>query len=83
VGCIEQIEFDIRGQICPSSLLISLREVNKYKNELRAGTMELLIWTDNRDSLHTIPESVRNMGYIVDTVKESGTYKLIIRKNTG
>lgn len=68
------IEYDIRGQICPATLLIALREVNSHAAALKNGDVELLFLTTNRDSIHTIPESVENMGFSVDVVAESGYY---------
>jgi TusA-related sulfurtransferase len=68
------IEFDIRGQICPATLLIALREVNRHAAALKNGTLELLFLTATRDSTQTIPESVGNMGFCVDVTAESGYY---------
>ena len=73
------VELDICGQICPSALLITLREVNERKQELRAGSARLRVRTDNRDSIITIPEALGNMGYTVEVTKEQGHYLLEIR----
>jgi TusA-related sulfurtransferase len=72
-------EFDIRGQICPSTLLMVLKEVNENSEKLKNGKMSLVFLTDNRDALVTIPQSVETMGYRIETVKEKGHYRLIIR----
>ena len=74
------IEFDIRGQICPSTLLTTLREVNTHKKGLRNGEVQLAIMTDNRDSTATIPDSIRNMGYEVSVNKNSDCYRILIEK---
>jgi len=74
------IEFDIRGQICPSTLLTTLREVNKHKAALKCGEVKLAIMTDNRDSTTTIPDSVRNMGYTVSVNKDQDCYRILIGK---
>ena len=73
------IEFDIRGQICPSALLITLREVNERKQELKTGLTRLRVRTDNRDSTITIPDALTNMGYAVDVTKDEGHYLVEIR----
>lgn len=77
---VELIEFDIRGQICPSTLLTALREVNAHKSELKKGKVQLEIMTDNRDSTATIPDSVRNMGYEVSVAKDKDYYRILIEK---
>lgn len=71
---MESIEFDIRGQVCPSSLLTALREINLRKDELRQGACRVLFLTDNRDATITIPETARSMGYHASVVKEAGHY---------
>lgn len=68
------IEFDIRGQICPATLLIALREVNRHAAALKNGTEELRFMTTNRDSTQTIPESVENMGFCVEVHPENEYY---------
>jgi TusA-related sulfurtransferase len=75
----ELIEMDIRGQICPSCLLLALKEVNTRAQELRDGSLELRILTDNRQATATIPEAVTNMGFDVDVVKEGGYYAVRVR----
>jgi TusA-related sulfurtransferase len=75
---VETIEFDIRGQICPSSLLVALKEVNSRAESLRQGNVQLCFFTDNRDATITIPESASNMGYGVSVEKKEGYYCIII-----
>jgi TusA-related sulfurtransferase len=72
-------EYDIRGQICPSTLLIVLKEVNEHTLMLRKGEISLVFLTDNRDALVTIPQSVETMGYHIETVKKKGHYRITIR----
>lgn len=79
---LNMIEFDIRGQICPSSLLTALREVNNHKKALKRGDAQLVILTDNRDSTTTIPDSIRNMGYDVQVDKDHDSYRILIEKHT-
>jgi len=68
------IEYDVRGQICPSCLLIALREVNRYQQQIKNGEVVFQILSDNRQSTATIPNAVLNMGYRVEVTKESGGY---------
>lgn len=72
------LEFDIRGQICPSTLLIALREMNDRREELRTGEVRLVFKTDNRDATVTIPEAAGNMGYGVDVAKEADYYLITV-----
>jgi TusA-related sulfurtransferase len=65
----ELIEIDIRGQICPSCLLTTLREVNRRQAELRRGEVTLQVKTDSRDATATIPAALGNMGYPVAVEK--------------
>lgn len=74
------IEFDIRGQICPSSLLTTLKELNALKGQIKDGAAIMVIKTDNRNATVTIPETATNMGYDVNTTKESDYYKITILK---
>ena len=76
---METIEFDIRGQICPSSLLVALKEVNARADMLRQGSVKLCFITDNRDATTTIPESAFNMGYTATVEKKDGYYRIEIR----
>ena len=68
------IEFDIRGQVCPSTLLVALREMNAHQQELRERSVRLRFLTDNRDCLTTIPASAKSMGYAVDAGRAEGCY---------
>lgn len=74
------LEIDIRGQICPSCLLIALKEVNQRQARLKSGEEVLHILTDNRQATNTIPESVGNMGYQTAIEKVGGYYCIEIRK---
>ena len=71
-------EIDLRGQICPSTLLTALREANNNKAELRAGELRLIILTDNRHSTTHISESISAMGYRVEVQKELEYYRITI-----
>ncbi|AJE02816.1 sulfurtransferase TusA family protein [Geobacter pickeringii] len=75
---METIEFDIRGQVCPSTLLTALREINRYRNALREGKCRVAFLTDNRDATITIPETAGSMGYHVRVTKEAGHYLVTV-----
>lgn len=74
----ETIELDIRGQVCPSCLLLALREVNKHHAALHAGSSRLVVLIDSRDATGTIPEAVRNMGLVAQVEKVDGHYRVLI-----
>ena len=75
------IVHDIRGQICPSSLLFTLREINREQDALKEDRTRLIIWTDNRDAIATIPETVSRMGYASRVEKKEGYYQIEISAN--
>ena len=76
-GTIEKV-IDLRGQICPSTLLIALREVNQSKSELKAGSLALVYLSDNRSSTTHITDAVGSMGYTVTVEKDQGYYRIRI-----
>jgi len=76
----EIIEKDIRGQICPSSLLLALREINKNFDRLANGVLEIVVLTDNRDATGTIPTTVENMGLHSEVEKIAGYYRILVKK---
>lgn len=76
---MKTIEYDIRGQICPSTLLTALREINTHEADLRENAIRLRFLTDNRDCVSTIPEAVLNMGYTVEVTREQGCYLIEVR----
>ncbi|OQY24542.1 MAG: tRNA methyltransferase [Desulfobacteraceae bacterium 4572_35.2] len=77
---METIEFDNCGQLCPSTLLTALREVNTYRDQLQQGSHQLVIKTDARDATRTIPDAVENMGYQVEISKQHSIYVIRIYK---
>ena len=77
----EVIEIDIRGQVCPSSLLLVLREVNARHEALTSGACQMRIATDNRDATGTIPDTVQNMGFAAEVEKKGNYYQILIMKN--
>ena len=77
---LRTLEFDISGQICPSTLLVALREMNRHFTELNAGELQLLIRTDSREAINTIPESAGNMGLNCSVEKNQYGYIIVISK---
>jgi TusA-related sulfurtransferase len=72
---------DVRGQICPSCLLVALRHLNANKDRIKKEGSEFHILTDNRHSTTTIPNAVSNMGYDIDVCKEEGYYRIVIKSS--
>lgn len=75
-GGVESVELDLRGQVCPATLLKSLRKINELKSALRAGTARLSIYTDNRYSTDTVSDAAMSMGYRVSVVREESHYRI-------
>jgi len=74
----KEILIDTRGQVCPSTLLVTLQHLNLQKNALRNGLVIIKIMTDHRHSTATIPNAVKNMGYDVLVTKQKGYYEILI-----
>ncbi len=60
-------------------MIIALKKINMLEKELKQSSKELHILTDSRQSISTIPEAVRKMGYQFDIVKEREGYRICIR----
>jgi TusA-related sulfurtransferase len=75
---MKRVEMDIRGQVCPSSLLLALQVANKNYMDIASGEMEVVIKTDNRDATGTIPNAVENMGVMAEIEKVEGYYKITL-----
>ncbi len=80
---MEDIVLDIRGQICPACLLITLREINNSKLQLKRRETRLVVRTDHRDATRTIPGAVFAMGYDVNVVKKGGYYEITLEYKNG
>jgi TusA-related sulfurtransferase len=65
----ETINLDIRGQICPSCLLLTLKELNQHAAAIRGGTMEIVIVTDDRQATATIPPTADRMGFRTEVAR--------------
>jgi TusA-related sulfurtransferase len=72
---------DMRGQVCPSTLLVALDNINRNREDLNSGEVKLLIRTDNRDATNTIPGTAENMGYTTVVSPRDGFYELMISYN--
>lgn len=77
---MKRVEMDIRGQVCPSSLLLALQVANKNYTDIANGEMEVVIKTDNRDATGTIPNAVENMGVMAEIEKVEGYYKITLMR---
>lgn len=69
---------DVHGQVCPSTLLLALREVNRLQDEIRSGAVQLEVRTDNRHATVTIPGAVKSMGLTARVHKEENFYLIQI-----
>jgi len=75
----EESVLDIRGQVCPSSLLTTLRLLNMNAESLRRGEMQVRVLTDSRDAVVTIPNAAANMGFHALIEKSpAGHYEVVI-----
>lgn len=77
------IDIDIRGQICPSCLLLTLRQLNQCGAALRAGTTEVVVCTDDRQATATIPATAERMGFLTEVTPlgEGDSYRIRIFGN--
>jgi len=72
------VELDLRGHVCPASLLVSLKNMNAMREELSSGEVALRILTANRESVPTITDAARTMGYAVTVEHTEAHYVLIV-----
>jgi TusA-related sulfurtransferase len=75
---MHELVFDLRGRICPSTLLVAMKEMNDHRQQILQGSLRLRLLVENRDATVTIPEMARNMGYQVQVSKEGRHYELLI-----
>jgi len=75
---MEEKVFDLRGRICPATLLVAMKEMNDHRQQLQQGAVRLRLLLENRDATVTIPEMARNMGYQVELSKQGQHYELVI-----
>jgi hypothetical protein len=72
------IDIDIRGQICPSCLLLTLKELNRNSVAVRAGSAEIVVTTDDRQATATIPATADRMGFRTEVDQADGIYRIRI-----
>jgi len=72
------IDLDIRGQICPSCLLLTLKEVNRHAAAIRGGGTEIVVTTDDRQATATIPSTADRMGFSTEVSRLDGGYRIRI-----
>lgn len=75
---VKSVTLDLRGHICPATLLKSLKQINDMKGELKEGVSRLTILTDHRDATVTVPEAAANMGYAVSVSKQGRHYLITV-----
>ncbi len=78
ISTAKEIMIDTRGQVCPSTLLVTLQQLNLHRNALKEGQVIIKIMTDHRHSTATIPNAVKNMGYDVQVSKQKGYYEILV-----
>lgn len=74
----EELVFDLRGRICPSTLLVAMKEMNTHRQKLQQQAVQMRFLVENRDATVTIPEMARNMGYAVEVSKVEQHYEIVI-----
>ena len=80
---MQELLLDIRGQICPACLLVTLKEIYSRKELLRSREAMLLVRTDHRDATRTIPEAAFAMGYHVNVSKVKNYYEIRLEYRDG
>jgi TusA-related sulfurtransferase len=83
VNSMQEMVLDIRGQICPACLLVTLKEIYSRKELLRSGEAMLVVRTDHRDATRTIPDAVSAMGYHVNVSKVKNYYEIRLEYRDG
>lgn len=77
----QTIDIDIRGQICPSCLLLTLKEINRNAVEIRDGTVKIAVLTDDRQATSTIPATAERMGFRAEVRHDATGYRIDISGN--
>ena len=80
---MQELVLDIRGQICPACLLVTLKEIYCRKESLSSREAMLLVRTDHRDATRTIPDAASAMGYHVDVSKVKDFYEIRLEYRNG
>ena len=74
------IKMDIRGQICPSCLLLTLKEVNANIEAIKRGDSEIRLLSDDRHASATIPDAITKMGLSTSVKKSDEGFEIRIYK---
>jgi hypothetical protein len=74
----QTIHLDIRGKICPSCLLLTLKELNQNGAAIRAGDCVVEVVTDDRQATSTIPSTSNRMGFCTEVVRLDDGYHIRI-----
>ena len=74
------IKMDIRGQICPSCLLLALKEVNANIGAIKRGDSEIRLLSDDRHATATIPDAITKMGLSTSVKKSDEGFEIRIYK---
>jgi len=74
----QTIALDIRGKICPSCLLLTLKELNRHASAVRCGATEIVVTTDDRQATATIPATAERMGFRTEVSQLDGGYRIRI-----
>ena len=72
------VQIDVRGFVCPSSLLVALRELNKYRESLRCASFKLDFLVDNHESTNRICAAVKSMGYDLQVTETNNSYCIAV-----
>jgi len=73
---VTTIHLDIVGQICPSCLLLTLKELNQHSAAVRSGAAEIIVTTDDRQATATIPDAVQKMGFGSEVTRLADGYRI-------
>ncbi len=75
------IDIDIRGQICPSCLLMTLKEITRNADAIRSGEVHIAVLTDDRQATATIPATAERMGFRAEVRHDAAGYRINIFGN--
>jgi len=75
---MQTIDIDIRGQLCPSCLLLTLKELNNHGAAVRACHTEIVVMTDDRQATATIPATAERMGFRTEVDRLDDGYRIRI-----
>lgn len=75
----ETIKLDLVTEVCPWTLLHTLKAVNENKEKLRSGKAKLVVKIDHKPATVTIPHAVVKMGYTVEVKGAGPLYEITIR----